>query len=83
VIAKLFANAFSMLVSIVDRKDSVLNLIEMKFSDKEFKVSKGYEKELQNKLSEYQAAYLFTKLTWFVLMTTPLLSTCYFYENPG
>jgi uncharacterized protein len=48
----------------------VINLIEIKFSDKEYTVTKEYEKEIRNKLSEFQQAYPSTKSTWFVLMTT-------------
>jgi uncharacterized protein len=55
---------------IIDRKDRVINLFEIKFSDKEYAMTKEYEKELRNKQSEYQQEYPSTKSLWFILLTT-------------
>jgi uncharacterized protein len=66
----LWANKNAQIDLIIDRKDRVINLIEIKFSDKEYTVTKDYEKDIRNKLSEFQQAYPSTKSTWFVLMTT-------------
>jgi hypothetical protein len=65
-----WANKNAQIDLIIDRKDRVINLFEIKFSDKEYSVTKDYEKEIRNKLSEFQQAYPSTKSTWFVLMTT-------------
>lgn len=66
----LWANKNAQIDLIIDRKDRVINLLEIKFSDKEYAVTKEYEKEIRNKLAEFQQAYPSTKSVWFVLMTT-------------
>ena len=39
---------------IIDRKDDVINLCEMKYSDEEFVIDKGYAKELINKCEVFR-----------------------------
>lgn len=55
---------------IIDRRDRVINLVEIKFSDKEYSITQEYEKQIRNKLSVYQETFPSTKSIWFVLMTT-------------
>ena len=39
---------------LIDRKDGVINLCEMKFSDKEFVINKDYDKELGDRMATFR-----------------------------
>ena len=39
---------------IIDRRDRVTNLCEMKFSRKEFEIDKDYSRRLQNKIDAFR-----------------------------
>jgi uncharacterized protein len=65
-----WSNANAQIDLIIDRNDNVINLVEIKFSESEYSVSKEYEKELRNKLAEFQSNFPNKKSVWFVLMTT-------------
>ena len=60
---------------IFDRKDNVINIIEIKFSQQPFTITKDYEKKLLNKLSSFKESYKTTKAIWLVLLTTYGLAT--------
>lgn len=55
---------------IIDRKDQLINLLEIKFSDKEFLMTSDYEMNLLNKKAEFQMTINTKKSVWMVLMTT-------------
>lgn len=54
---------------LIDRQDMCINLCEMKFSTKEFEVTKGYAKELQLKIDLFRDKTK-TKKTIFLTMVT-------------
>ncbi len=64
-----WANKNAQIDLIIERKDQVINLLEVKFSEGEFTVTKDYEKNLQNKKAEFLEAYPNTKSVWYVLVT--------------
>lgn len=65
-----WANKNAQIDLIIDRKDQVVNLIEIKFSDKPFTMTSEYETTIINKTEEYKAAYPSRKSVWQVLLTT-------------
>ncbi len=65
-----WANEHAQIDLIIDRKDQVINLIEMKFSEKDYLMTKEYEKNLINKKHEYLSSYPSKKSIWYVLLTT-------------
>jgi uncharacterized protein len=65
-----WSNTKSQIDLIFDRKDQVINLIEIKFSHSKFTVTKDYETKLLNKLTEFREAYKNNKAIWLVMMTT-------------
>ncbi len=65
-----WSNTKAQIDLIIDRKDQVINLIEIKFSDKEFLMTSDYEINLLNKKAEYQLTNDTKKSVWMVLMTT-------------
>jgi uncharacterized protein len=65
-----WANRHAQIDLIIDRKDRVVNLIEIKFSDKAFAMTAEYEKSIVHKTDEYKAAYPSGKSILQVLITT-------------
>ncbi len=61
---------------VIDRRDQVINLIEMKFSINQFKINKKYSEELMNKISAFREETK-TKKALNLVMLTP-----YGVENP-
>lgn len=55
---------------LIDRRDRIINICEMKFSESEFAISKEYDKELRNKISVFKAATKTKKAVQLVLVTT-------------
>lgn len=55
---------------ILDRKDQVINLLEMKFSINEYTIDKKYAQVLQNKIGEFTKQYKSQKAVWLVMLTT-------------
>lgn len=55
---------------IIDRADHSINLCEMKFSEKEFEISKSYAAELAGKESVFRAETKTKKSTFITLVTT-------------
>ncbi|MBK6338767.1 MAG: hypothetical protein IPF63_03990 [Bacteroidetes bacterium] len=65
-----WANKEAQIDLIIDRKDQVVNLVEIKFSDKPFTMTSEYEATIINKTEAYKATYPSRKSVWQVLMTT-------------
>lgn len=66
-----WANEKAQIDLIIDRKDNVINLVEIKFSKTAFTITSDYEKKLQNKLNEFQKAIKTNKKAiWLVMLTT-------------
>jgi len=55
---------------LIDRKDFVINLCEMKYSEKEFVIDKGYAGELQNKLQAFRNETAAKKSLFLTLITS-------------
>jgi hypothetical protein len=60
---------------IIERKDGIINLFEMKFSETEYQIDPEYDKKLREKISLFKEAYKTKKAIWFVLVTTYGLSS--------
>ena len=65
-----WSNSKSKIDLIFDRKDQVINLIEIKFSHTKFTITKDYEAKLLNKISEFKESYKTNKAVWLVMLTT-------------
>ncbi|MCD2424281.1 ATP-binding protein [Niabella pedocola] len=55
---------------VIDRKDQVINLCEMKFFINDFSITKKYAEELRNKLTAFRAATSTRKTLFLTLITT-------------
>ncbi|MHA4812044.1 AAA family ATPase [Flavitalea flava] len=55
---------------VIDRKDGVINICEMKFSIKPFTIDKKYYAELQDKIETFRAATQTTKSLFLTMITT-------------
>jgi hypothetical protein len=55
---------------VIDRKDDVINLCEMKFSIKSFTIDKNYHAELQDKIETFRTATQTTKSLFLTMITT-------------
>jgi len=55
---------------VIDRKDDVINLCEMKFSIKPFTIDKNYHAELQDKIETFRTATRTTKSLFLTMITT-------------
>ncbi|MCF3110576.1 MarR family transcriptional regulator [Niabella sp. CC-SYL272] len=55
---------------VIDRKDQVINLCEMKFSINNFSITKKYAEELRNKLTAFREATSTRKTLFLTLITT-------------
>jgi hypothetical protein len=55
---------------IIDRKDQVINLLEIKFSVDEYVIDKDYDARLRKKLAAFQQATQTRKALWTTLLTT-------------
>ncbi|MBK8623357.1 MAG: AAA family ATPase [Saprospiraceae bacterium] len=55
---------------IIDRSDNVINVIEIKFSNSEFTITKDYDKKLRNKIHEFKESTKTRKALWLVMLTT-------------
>jgi len=65
-----WSNTKSQIDLLFDRKDNVINLIEIKFSHHKFTITKDYEAKLLNKVSEFRESYKTNKALWLVMLTT-------------
>jgi uncharacterized protein len=55
---------------IIDRNDKVINLVEIKFVNKPFAISKLYDMQLRKKLSVFEQAHPMRKAVWLCMLTT-------------
>ncbi len=55
---------------LVDRKDEIINICEMKFSTNQFSINKSYAKELEQKLAVFQERTKTKKTLHFTMITT-------------
>ena len=55
---------------VIDRRDQVINLCEMKFSLRAFNIDKQYAEELQTKISVFKTATKTQKAIFLTLVTT-------------
>ncbi len=55
---------------VIDRKDDVINVCEMKFSISPFTIDKKYQEELQNKIDIFRAATRTNKSIFLTMITT-------------
>ena len=55
---------------IIDRSDNVINVIEIKFSNSEYTITKDYDIKLRNKINEFREATKTRKALWLVMLTT-------------
>lgn len=55
---------------LIDRRDGVINLCEMKFSIKPFTIEKDYAENLQKKLNVFRDATKTSKALWLTFITT-------------
>ncbi|HMQ46773.1 MAG TPA: ATP-binding protein [Saprospiraceae bacterium] len=55
---------------VIDRKDRVINLLEIKFSVHPFEITKAYDLKLRNKVAAFKQATATTKSVFLVMLTT-------------
>lgn len=55
---------------VIDRSDNVVNVIEIKFSNNEYTISKDYDIKLRNKINEFKESTKTKKAIWLVMLTT-------------
>jgi len=55
---------------LIDRKDDVINLCEIKFSRGKYEIKKNYANELQDKVTTFQTKAVFNKPIFMVMITT-------------
>lgn len=55
---------------LIDRKDQVINICEMKYSESEFVIDKGYSAELENKRTVFKQATGTKKSLFLTMLTT-------------
>ena len=55
---------------VIDRKDGVVNLCEIKFSGTQFVIDKKYEENLRNKIAAYQTEVKTRKAVHLLMLTT-------------
>ena len=65
-----WSNEKSQIDLIFDRKDNVINLLEIKFTHSPFAITKDYQAKLLNKITEFRASYKTNKAVWLVMLTT-------------
>ena len=55
---------------VIDRKDQIINLVEIKFSREKYKINKSYADVLNKKLIAFQTATQTKKSLWTTMITT-------------
>jgi uncharacterized protein len=66
---------------VIDRRDQVVNLCEMKFSVNEFEIDKKYDAELRNKVGTFRTETKTRKSVFMTLITTFGLQKNQYYGN--
>ena len=54
---------------LIDRKDDVINLCEIKYSQDEFSIDANYEKNLSNKIETFRNETKTKKSVWLTMLT--------------
>ena len=65
-----FQNKNAQIDLIIDRKDRIINLVEVKFSLQSFEITKKYDDVLRTKLSEFIEHTNTRKAVWMTMVTT-------------
>jgi uncharacterized protein len=55
---------------LIDRRDQVINLCEMKFSIKPFTIDKAYSEDLRRKIGVFKDSTKTTKAVWLTFIST-------------
>jgi hypothetical protein len=55
---------------VINRKDGIINLAEIKFARKQFVITKSYEENLQNKISSFKEETQTSKAVHLLMITT-------------
>jgi hypothetical protein len=55
---------------VIDRKDGIVNLCEIKFSQTQFAINKSYEENLRNKIAAFQTETKTRKAVHLLMLTT-------------
>ncbi len=56
--------------SAIDRRDHVINLCEIKFSQQKFTITKEYAAQLERKIAIFKADTATKKAVWLTMLTT-------------
>jgi AAA+ ATPase superfamily predicted ATPase len=54
---------------VIDRADKVINLVEIKYAQSEYLITKNYDHNLRNKMAEFKEATKTRKALWLVMLT--------------
>jgi DNA-binding MarR family transcriptional regulator len=54
---------------VIDRADHIINLVEIKYAQAEYLITKNYDQNLRNKVSEFKDATQTRKALWLVMLT--------------
>jgi hypothetical protein len=65
---------------IIDRKDGIINLLEIKFSEKEFVITKNYEENLRNKIFAFKEENEPHKAVHLVMLASAGIKKNKYYE---
>jgi uncharacterized protein len=63
-------NAHAQIDMVIERADQVINIIEAKYSNAPYLITKKYDMELRNKINEFQQDTATRKAIWLVMVTT-------------
>jgi len=55
---------------IINRKDGIINLVEIKFSNMKYVITKSFEENLKNKIASFKAETKTRKAVHFLMLTT-------------
>jgi hypothetical protein len=66
---------------IINRKDEIINLLEIKFSNTKYLITKPYEENLKNKIIAFKAETKTRKAVHLLMLTTYGLSTNKYSET--
>ena len=55
---------------IIDRRDGIVDVCEIKFASDRYAISKSYEEELQNKIAVFRSSTSTAKAVHLVMVTT-------------
>ncbi len=55
---------------VIDRADKVINLVEIKYAQAAYLITKNYDQNLRNKIAEFKEATKTRKAVWLVMLTS-------------